>query len=1011
MYKAENNLKYNKMKKTTLTLGFVLVTLVTLFSQTPQAFKYQAVVRDAGGEIIENQAVSLRLSIHEGSVGGTVIYRETHSTATNQYGLISIEIGNGTPDIGSFSTIDWSSATKFLETELDPAGGTSYIGMGTAQLMSVPYALYSENVANNDDADANPANELNSSVTLNGSNLEITDAGSTIITDLSSLVDDADANPANEIQNLSVNGSDLTISDGNTVSLPNSTVTNKISDVDGDTYIDTEQTSDNDSILFITNGVEQVRILPDGTMESDGAITANSFIGDGSALTGILGDNLGDHEATQNIKLNGKWLSNDGGDEGVFVDPGGNVSIGTTTAIGDLNVGNSIFIEDFGNLSAGNLIIDATWGGSFITSNPKIRFGGDTRFSLGIDDSDDDKFKISGSSLLGTDTRFTINSTGYIGIGTSDPSTILDVNGIVTAASFEGDGSGLTGIAGDNLGNHTATQNIVTGNYWISNDGSDDGIFIDDYNGNVGIGTNAPWTKLEINRIADNNVNPTAIFETIGTNSATSIRFKNTNDFYNIGVLPNGSFAISEINHNVNGSDYFIINSSGNVGIGDIYPSTKLEVNGTITATSFIGDGSGLTGITGDNLGNHTATTILNMNNNKITNLTIPTANNDAATKQYVDNNSGDDLGNHLATQNIEMQGNWLSYSGGDAGLFVAGDNHVGIGTDNPFHIFEVHRSFNTNSTPIAVFKENGSNSVAAIRFDNGNTFNIGIAPNGKFSISNQNQNITTLGDPFSITSDGDVIIGGHLSSWKEFNVVGESVFSSDIYLRDEGIVSGDYLVRLWGNSDQGLMDLYDNNTVTTRIYSAGSSYFNGGNLGIGTTSPDELLHVEGGKIKIGTGETLEDGGSFQIAINCVLRPTTDNSRDLGTSSYRWDDVYATNGTIQTSDKRDKQNIKNTTYGLNEILKLNPVSFTWKDKPQSGTKLGLIAQDLQKVIPEVVKSEDWVENEQTGQFENVQLDRLGVYYSDLIPVLIKGMQEQQVIIEDLKSRISQLENK
>ena len=183
----------------------------------------------------------------------------------------------------------------------------------------------------------------------------------------------------------------------------------------------------------------------------------------------------------------------------------------------------------------------------------------------------------------------------------------------------------------------------------------------------------------------------------------------------------------------------------------------------------------------------------------------------------------------------------------------------------------------------------------------------------------------------------------------------------------------------------------------------------NDGKVGVGESSPEELLHINGGKLKIGNYETFEDGGIHTLATNSNLKPLVDDTRDLGRSNYRWTDVYATNGTIQTSDRREKENIRQTSYGLNEVMQLKPVAFTWKNKPEQGEKLGLIAQDILEVIPEVVKTEDWETNQNTGQLEKVKVDKLGVYYSDLIPVLIKGMQEQQDIIEQLEARIRSLE--
>lgn len=182
------------------------------------------------------------------------------------------------------------------------------------------------------------------------------------------------------------------------------------------------------------------------------------------------------------------------------------------------------------------------------------------------------------------------------------------------------------------------------------------------------------------------------------------------------------------------------------------------------------------------------------------------------------------------------------------------------------------------------------------------------------------------------------------------------------------------------------------------------------GNVGIGTTVPLDALHVNG-RVRLQTVEYIEDGGTSEIAVRGDLRPTADNTYDIGTASLRWDDVYATNGTINTSDRRDKENIEPISYGLTEVMLLNPVSFSWKDDPAQKPKLGLIAQELQTIVPEVVKSMDFKIDEETEEQIPVELDRLGVYYSDLIPVLIKGMQEQQEIIDSQNARIEALEKK
>ena len=131
------------MKKINLTMVMIIIA-ITVLAQAPQAFKYQAVVRDNAGNVLVNQNVTFRFSILEGSASGTVIFLETHEAITNEFGLVNLEIGTGEPEIGSLAEIDWSTGEKFLEVELDPTGGYIFTSMGTTQLLSVPYSLYSE---------------------------------------------------------------------------------------------------------------------------------------------------------------------------------------------------------------------------------------------------------------------------------------------------------------------------------------------------------------------------------------------------------------------------------------------------------------------------------------------------------------------------------------------------------------------------------------------------------------------------------------------------------------------------------------------------------------------------------------------------------------------------------------------------------------------------------------------------------------------------------------------------
>lgn len=124
-----------------------------LFAQAPQAFKYQAIVRNADGDIYSFKNVSIKISIHKGSANGTVVYSEKHLVNTLQFGSVSLIIGKGTVLSGSFSSIAWSTDSYFIESSIDSAAEDSYTSLGVAQLYSVPYALYAEKSGTNQPMD------------------------------------------------------------------------------------------------------------------------------------------------------------------------------------------------------------------------------------------------------------------------------------------------------------------------------------------------------------------------------------------------------------------------------------------------------------------------------------------------------------------------------------------------------------------------------------------------------------------------------------------------------------------------------------------------------------------------------------------------------------------------------------------------------------------------------------------------------------------------------------------
>jgi len=130
------------MKKQLLISLLIAGLYVNIYCQTPQSFNYQAVARNNIGEILSNQNVFIRVNILKDSISGASVYSETHAISTNQFGLITLQIGNGVVLSGNINIIKWDSGSYFLKIEMDENGGLNFQIMGISQLLSVPYALH-----------------------------------------------------------------------------------------------------------------------------------------------------------------------------------------------------------------------------------------------------------------------------------------------------------------------------------------------------------------------------------------------------------------------------------------------------------------------------------------------------------------------------------------------------------------------------------------------------------------------------------------------------------------------------------------------------------------------------------------------------------------------------------------------------------------------------------------------------------------------------------------------------
>ena len=136
-------------------IHYVCLTAISVFwlifipnrlnAQSPKLMSYQAVVRNASGNLIQIKPIKIKVSILKGSASGTSVYSEIHNPQTDSNGIINLVIGRGTQSSGNIATVSWGTDPHFLKTEIDPNNGTNYTMTGTTQLLSVPYALYAEN--------------------------------------------------------------------------------------------------------------------------------------------------------------------------------------------------------------------------------------------------------------------------------------------------------------------------------------------------------------------------------------------------------------------------------------------------------------------------------------------------------------------------------------------------------------------------------------------------------------------------------------------------------------------------------------------------------------------------------------------------------------------------------------------------------------------------------------------------------------------------------------------------
>ena len=200
-----------------------------------------------------------------------------------------------------------------------------------------------------------------------------------------------------------------------------------------------------------------------------------------------------------------------------------------------------------------------------------------------------------------------------------------------------------------------------------------------------------------------------------------------------------------------------------------------------------------------------------------------------------------------------------------------------------------------------------------------------------------------------------------------------------------------------FGNGDD--LQIYHDGNVNTILSMNGALYLKGDASNVVGIQPrngeNAALFFPDGAVQLYYDNSLKlNTNSTGIGITGNITPVTNDTYNLGSSSYKWDNVYATNGTIQTSDRNEKNNIVQSDLGLSFIDQLKPVSYKFNNKDK--THYGLIAQDLEKVLEKEGKTLD--------DFAGIIKDETyGLNYSELISPLIKAVQELSAKVAALES--------
>ncbi|WNJ16999.1 tail fiber domain-containing protein [Pontibacter sp. G13] len=913
--------------------------MLPAFAQSP-GIPYQAVIRDGSGNILATQLVDMRVTIQDGA---TDLYRETHTTSTNAFGLVNLSIGTGTAQLGTFAGIDWTVSNPQIFIELNL--GVGWVAMGTTPIRQVPYSIRSERSDIADQMELHDLLDVDGLPPLIGQVL-MWDGGAWVPQDETVISYTAGA------------GIDLT---GNVIT--------NTGDLDPtDDLLVTSTAAGDVTGTFSTLNVGKIQGNPvDPKFPQVGQIL--KWDGNEWALDWDLNDQ---YTAGAGIDITNNIVTNTGD-----IDHLDDV-VDTTLAGGDISgVFSALTVEQLQgnpvdpNAPAPEQILK--WDGAQWTLSPDLNDqytagdGIDITNNIVTNTGDIDHLDdvvdttLAGGDISGVFSALTVEQLQ------GNP---VDPNAPAPEQILKWDGAQWT-LSPDLNDQYTAGDGIDITNNIVTNTGDID--HLDDVVDTTLAGgdISGVFSGLTVQGIQGNPVNSTP--------PAAGQVLKWDGNQWGAGTdEDNDLWSVASTGIYYNG---------GKVGIGTAIPEAPLHIapgNTLLIGADTLGPGA-----------------------------KMMWAASKSAFRVGIVNNlewDTDSMGSYSVGMGISTKAK--GYNSVAMGRYT-----VASGTYATAMGYQT-RATGIRSTAFGILAEaTGVNSTAM----GSSTLASGTT---SFAIGSNSEAVGTMS---TAMGSNTLAQGTHsLAAGFASDATGEQSFALGYYTVASGnrstalgaftqaqainsVAIGQYNVgggtfNNWVSSDP-IFEVGIGTSATTRENAM--TILKNGFVGIGTIDPDNALHVEG-KLQLGSIETLEDFGTFLMGVNCHFVPTTDNAFFMGNTANRWFRVHSTNGVVNTSDAREKTQIQPIEYGLETVMKLKPVSFQWKSGPDRGVKLGLIAQDLQQTVPEVVVDSEIIQHE-SGEWETVPAEKLGVYYADLIPVLIQGMQDQQAEIEALKAQISSLQ--